>query len=898
MATSTIKIYRTVLTPARNALVDDLDAYLNSTTLVYQDTTFQYQKLGLDINIKINIDQNVISNHNFGNYAVIEQDGKKWYYFIMNTEWKGVSTVNLKLSLDSVNTFRGDLTFTEKTTIQRQHKDRFVTYPALSNQIISWLDDQDEWDWGTGIGELIGKAHFQLPDEFIGRDFTSTITLIQGDGADVYNYEYDKDLAIVYITAYVQGDESPIPQGKIQITTTSAKVIPNELIRKIDEQSEGFETTLWGTDEEVLTQQMPFINSTASGDVDYNDFGKDTWYLSYQTETSYQSSDPDKFIYNNPVRCYLTTDKYNYHILSKDLVIVPMSNLTELIGSSNNKGITFTFPINANGRILKNSFDLDYPDITNKSKVSVDYDIIDVNDNVIDNGSISINPINDTRANGYGLMLYRKFNTASTPNEWILMKIKIKRDNFIVASQSWNVSQIKEIHFKQVSLVKAYLSNAVRIGESFNYNLYDAQVNSYVSTTNFSTTTTTVLNTFKSFLDTDRTDQKLIKIINLPYCPVDIENNNLLFDQTNKQLTLSIKNYGTAENPQWKGQFDPSFNNKITLNINKLEDAKTSYSPLSPMLINAIPNVYQNRNDLYESKLYHSDFYQCKMIYDSFDYIFRLELLNTKEISNETYKNTQNFSIDYSVSNSVASAFGFKFDTYFPLKKQYQNYNVMIVNRNNEMTIYNNNYLNYLRNGYNYDIKNKQTRNITTGIGTGLGIAQTVAGIALAASGYGSGLGAGLIVSGIATTAGSLTSAITSSIQADRAAQQKLEQAKNQSASVQGSDDIGLLRWYTDGNLCKFMKYELAENTKEKIADLFYYCGYKCDYQQLPDLTSRYWFNFIQCSPVFKEETTSPYNDYIDDIKSRYEAGITVYHHHTTWDFDQVRENWETSLIN
>ena len=62
----------------------------------------------------------------------------------MNTEWKGVSTVNLKLSLDSVNTFRGDLTFTEKTTIQRQHKDRFVTYPALSNKIISWLDDPDE----------------------------------------------------------------------------------------------------------------------------------------------------------------------------------------------------------------------------------------------------------------------------------------------------------------------------------------------------------------------------------------------------------------------------------------------------------------------------------------------------------------------------------------------------------------------------------------------------------------------------------------------------------------------------------------------------------------------------------------------------------------------------------
>ena len=83
MATSTIKIYKTVLTPSRNALVDDLDEYLNTeATLTYEDSSFQYQKLGLDIDIKINITQDVISNYNLGNYVVIAQDGKKWYYFI------------------------------------------------------------------------------------------------------------------------------------------------------------------------------------------------------------------------------------------------------------------------------------------------------------------------------------------------------------------------------------------------------------------------------------------------------------------------------------------------------------------------------------------------------------------------------------------------------------------------------------------------------------------------------------------------------------------------------------------------------------------------------------------------------------------------------------------------
>lgn len=889
MATSTIRIYRTVLTPARNALVDDLDTYLNGTTLVYEDTSFQYQKLGLDINVKININQDVISNHNLGNYVVIAQDGKKWYYFIMNTEWKGTSTVNLRLSLDTINTFRNDLTFTEKTTIQRQHKDRFVTYPALSNEILSYLDDA-EWDWGTGAGEIIGTAQFRLPDEFIGRDFTSTISLVQGQGADVYNVEYDTDFAVVYITAYVQGESAPIPQGRIKIITTSAKVTPNELIRKIDEQSEGFETTLWGKDEEVLTQQMPFIYGTAADNVDYKDFGNDTWYLTYQTETGYQQDYPDKFIYSNPVRCYLTTDKYNYHTLNKTGVVIPISSLPNV---GTDKMLSITLPIKANDRTLRNSFDLDYTDVTNQDSISISYDLIGINDKVIKNGSISINPLTNKRANGTGICIFadgliRLFN------------MKIKRDNFTEIQQSWDgipLTEIKEIHIHGVSNVRVFLGTKTDAVFTNTYNLYKIQTANYISTTTFSASAETGLETFTSFKDTDRTNQKLIKILNLPYCPINIENHNLLFDNISQQLTLSIQNVGTVENPIWKGNFDPSFNTNIQLNINS-EEGKENYSPLSPMLIPKNVNTNQNRNDLYESKLYHSDFYQCKLVYDSFDYMFRLELLDTKEISNDTYKNTQNFNIDYSVSNAAASAFGFKFDTYFPLKKQYQNYNVMIVNRNNEMTIYNNNYLNYLRNGYNYDVKNKQAREITTGIGTGLGIAQTVAGIALAASGYGSGLGAGLIVSGIATTAGSLTSAISGAVQADRALQQKLEQAKNQAASVQGSDDIGLLKWYANNNLCKLMKYELSDYTKQKIADLFYYCGYKCDYQELPNTNSRYWFNFIQCKPIFKEEATSPYNDYIDDIKARYESGVTVYHHHTTWDFDQVKENWENSLIN
>ena len=143
MATSKIKIYQTVLTPARNALVDDLEAYLWSLTPTYQTDSFQYQKFQLDFYVKINRPQNVISGHSLGNYVRFEQDGKIWYYFIRNTDWKGVNTVELKLSIDSINTFRNDLTWSDKTAIQREHRDRFYKQRG-SNTLIRRIDPESE----------------------------------------------------------------------------------------------------------------------------------------------------------------------------------------------------------------------------------------------------------------------------------------------------------------------------------------------------------------------------------------------------------------------------------------------------------------------------------------------------------------------------------------------------------------------------------------------------------------------------------------------------------------------------------------------------------------------------------------------------------------------------------
>ena len=239
----------------------------------------------------------------------------------------------------------------------------------------------------------------------------------------------------------------------------------------------------------------------------------------------------------------------------------------------------------------------------------------------------------------------------------------------------------------------------------------------------------------------------------------------------------------------------------------------------------------------------------------------------------------------------------------------YENY--LLINRNNEETIFSNDYLNYIRTGYNYDRKarereiNKKNRNLPLSV---LGQLITAAGGAV----FGSVLAPNSVVS--AASAGISVTAAMSQTQsiftqcldildymessAD-AIQQKLDTLAAQSTAVSGSDDVDLLSYY-NGNKLELKKYITEPQQREAIYKLLFYCGYSHNTSGIPDLNSRYWFNFIQCKPVFNEEGNTPYNDYIDDIKSRYETGITVYHHHPGvggWDWDQQFENWEVNLV-
>ena len=146
--TSKLTFYQCEITPEKNCVVDDITGYLSSLTPLVVDN-FQYIKLDLDLYIKINSYQTNVANFNYNYVAVKNEDvSKVYYYFIIGSpKWISQNTIQLQLSLDTLNTYWTDLQFTDKTHITRQHKDRFTK--KTSNHLLRKVDKYEEGITGT-----------------------------------------------------------------------------------------------------------------------------------------------------------------------------------------------------------------------------------------------------------------------------------------------------------------------------------------------------------------------------------------------------------------------------------------------------------------------------------------------------------------------------------------------------------------------------------------------------------------------------------------------------------------------------------------------------------------------------------------------------------------------------
>ena len=767
MATSKVKIYQTVLTPARNALVDDLEAYLNSLTPTFTDLTFQYIKLGLDINIKVPMPQGVISGHSLGNYVRIEQDNKVWYYFIMNTDWKSTNAVELKLSVDSINTFRNDLTFTDKTLVGREHGNRIIRQPG-------------------------------------GGYFIRTIDKVS----------------------------EQIPANK-QVTWEGQSIYQNRL--------------------------------------NYD------WYLIYKTRDNLSPENP-----NNPIYCYC--------IASQPLTISKGSSATKTITPNDllpEHYYYFTDIDNPNGQINFTGVSADDPtsitfDDDKGTKMAVLWK---------ENDKIRFVPY---RGGLWFHHAHEPANIGNVPaNLWKSTAYYTHpAGNTTVSDPTGYPSYHDELGYTASSAV-------VNVGNFFRdstTNLMPYGVSGVIqkALNRVNLSAGSIERKTITLNEVDKTDSRIVKIIKLPYAPCSVTYSNGVY--TFPSEWTYDAGYMKLNDTSLSTEF---LNERFgRVNVSELYvQEPTTYSATTP------------KNIKYESKLYHSDFYDFKLVYDSFVRDIKLENFET-DMFDPSYvwkPNLTTLDIDFKPTNTINSKFAFRIETFlsdpsgnydfadYKTTSDYEKY--LLISRNNEETIFSNDYLNYIRTGYNYDKKSKQEQSNKSWLLGGLQLAAGVASFAVSAYTGGVSAAAGIaLVSGAISTFASNAYTQASN---ERSMQSKLASLAAQSSGVAGSDDVDLLSYY-NGNRLQVIKYKTEELQEKALYNLFFYCGYKRDQMKIPDTNSRYWFNFVQCKPIFTEEGVTPYNDYIADVKSRYESGVTIYHHHpfgTQWDWQQQYENWENSVF-
>lgn len=345
--------------------------------------------------------------------------------------------------------------------------------------------------------------------------------------------------------------------------------------------------------------------------------------------------------------------------------------------------------------------------------------------------------------------------------------------------------------------------------------------------------------TIDSIDSIDRTDAKNIKLITLPYCPssYSITGSQIVFKDTwkNSGSSLVLEDLNTK------------FKNTIISEIPSLDHYMLE-------VIND-PDVMSGwtYRELEDPKLLHSDYFRPKFVYDSFAKEFDLERFDWAAAQKlyagyygpgysedwDSVNKSGNFQFDFVTSRNIVSKFLFIFNEYMTGQLGAEDYdNILPVARNNEQVLYNSQYLNYLRAGYNYDLKAKERTEVAGGVGIGLSIASLIGSIALTASGYGSGVGVAGIVGSMAGLAGSLVSYTKSVAQNEDNMQRKLIELQNQGTSVLNADDYDLLEAYS-GNVAKYCEYSVSERMKKALSDLFYYCGYIVNEQGVPNISSR-----------------------------------------------------------
>lgn len=305
-----------------------------------------------------------------------------------------------------------------------------------------------------------------------------------------------------------------------------------------------------------------------------------------------------------------------------------------------------------------------------------------------------------------------------------------------------------------------------------------------------------------------------------------------------------------------------------------------------------------------ETKAYHSDFYFVKLVYDSFSLAMKEEecYFNVNVGSEEN----KEIVFRFIASSDMVSEFYFSprfypglnpkepfFTTYF--KEDYPN--LLIINRNNETPVYTSAYLDYLRTGYNYDLKSQAVAIGLQGIGVALNAIN--AGVGLASAAMTGGLTAPYAVGATTSLISSIVNLGTNASENNRGNAQRLNELRLQGASVAGNSDYDISKAYTN-NRVKMVGYRIEKEALEAVKNIFYLKGYASAAVKRPTMDNRASFDYLEAEPDFSPEAMAFPKWIRDLLADDIRAGVTAVHYRGDadgYDVNQTSSNWENDIL-
>ena len=826
MTYATVKVYSlTDLADYKNWIVEDIAGFLSGQIPVHVDTKFNYVKQKLNLTLPLNIPKTALNfASNNVNYVSIQNGTEKIvYYFVTQREWMSDDAVRLSLRMDTLNTFPLGTSFTAspRTHITREHKN-FLKTKTVTSKIVTRK---------YTVGDLYGyeKALFFGP----GNDCTdpARVTIFTSPASSPEN-TYTVEKEIEYGGTDFTGVRINITHLTGTFTLSIYMTYEYDYI-DIDDFPEGILPVLRNKKEKTVL----------SGE-------NQNWYLMYRNGENQQSEAVDCFLVSEnslPVRIptsatRVTTDSfftYKYAVadpFTSGSFENPLIFGAKLYDAAINPETGLPDPYYGEGT-LKAEWQNRVSYTANTEYYTMGSFILFLFENDTVNNKIIVRKIDAS------LFEYYKDSSGFVCNHAYWRLLDEVTCDYVTFSEMPIRVKLSDVLTNLPSTDPLNMSNA------------RWPVPPDPSDPDFA-----VVNT-KGISGIDRTDSKLLKIIALPYLPINFQPNDGLYDITGifyLDDTLDILKFIDVNMP-----FNYSLPNSIVdparLIIPKASAASTAR--------------------IRDPKTFRSEFFVEKLVYDSFSIDLPLE--NRAKTATKIDK----LNIEYSVTKTMNSRFMFIATNWRANERQnaHDNYpGVLIVARNNEITLYNSAYLNYIRTGYNYDVKAKDRAIVSSLIGGAAGVATGAIQMATQQP------------FGAMTVLSTLTNTINSITAAEDSVARRLKDSESQAISVSGSDDIDLLQIYA-GNRAKVVQYQCSDAMLKAIDDLFYFCGYACDKYAAPAMNAKLHFDFCQCDLVFETLTDYIPDECKEDIRRRFSEGVTKFHKITgtpnAWFFTQTENN-------